>query len=112
MNIIEFTIASYCWNLTVQIDYDNLNIQIKDSYRINSAIDLEIAVNDIMGSVYFKKLAAAGYTRTKKSLIREWRAHNVLYRWGIAKERTGSVDMSQHESALRRFCYFFLSWFY
>ena len=112
MNIINFTIVSYCWNLAVQIDYDNLNIQIKDSYRINNALDLEMAVEDIMGSVYFEKLAAAGYTRTSKSLIREWRAHNVLYRWGYEKERTGTVDFSQHESRFRRFCYFFLSWLY
>ena len=61
---------------------------------------------------YFERIAAAGYTRTKESLIREWKAHNVLYRWGYEKERTGSVDFSQYESRGRRVAYFFLSWLF
>ena len=112
MDIIEFTICSNKFNLKVKIDYKNLNIHIQDSYQMTNAEYLKVAINDILGSVYFEKLTAAGYTRTKESLIREWKAHNVLYRWGIAKERTGSVDMSQNESRFRRFCYFFLSWLY
>ena len=108
----DFTLVTTINNLKVSFDYENLNIHIQDSYLIKDSKIVENAIENILASVYFEKLAAAGYTRTSKSLIREWKAHNVLYRWGIAKERTGSVDMSQHESVFRRFCYFFLSWLF
>lgn len=108
----DFTLVTTIYNLKVSFDYENLNIHIQDSYLIKDSKTVENAIENILASVYFEKLAAAGYTRTKESLIREWRAHNVLYRWGYEKERTGSVDLDQHESRFRRFCYFFLSWLY
>ena len=59
----------------------------------------------------YKELQAAGYTRTLKSEYREWKAHNFLYRLGIARSRTGTTDIAQHESKWRRFCYAILSIF-
>ena len=108
----DFTLVTTIYNLKVSFDYENLNIHIQDSYLIKDSKTIENAIENILASVYFEKLAAAGFTRTKESLMREWRAHNVLYRLGYEKERTGSVDFSQYESRGRRIAYFFLSWFF
>ena len=108
----DFTLVTTIYSLKVSFDYENLNIHIQDSYLIEDAKTIENAIENILASVYFEKLAAVGYSRTKASLIREWKAHNVLYRWGYEKERTGSVDLDQNESRRRRFAYFFLSWLF
>ena len=59
----------------------------------------------------YKKLQAAGYTRTLASEYREWKAHNFLYRLGIARHRTGTCDIDQNEPIWRRFIYAILSIF-
>ena len=35
--------------------------------------------------------------RTKKSLFNEWKAHNILYQYGLWKERTADVDFEFHQ---------------
>ena len=107
-----FDLVSTTQSLQVTINVEALNIHITNSYQVTNSKDIEQIIDMIMNKSCYKYLAAAGFTRTKKSLIREWKAHNVLYRWGYEKERTGSVDFDQNESRFRRFCYFFLSWFH
>ena len=107
-----YTLASGNTILKVTFDYDNLNIHIQDSYQIEDKKELEKAVDHIVESACFETLTGIGYTRTRNSLIREWKAHNVLYRKGHEQKRTGSVDLDQHESCIRRIAYFFLSLFY
>ena len=107
-----FDLVSTTYSLQVTINVEALNIHITNSYQVTNSKDIEQIIDMIMNKSCYKYLAAAGYTRTKESLIREWKAHNVLYRWGVAKERTGSVDLNQNENIFRRITYFFLSWFY
>jgi hypothetical protein len=59
----------------------------------------------------YKELQASGYTRTIKSEYREWKGHNTLYRLGIMRNRTGSVDIDQNEPMWRRLFYAVLSIF-
>lgn len=47
--------------------------------------------------------------RSIKSYIREWRAHNTLFCWGVEQARTRDTDLNVNEKKFRRFCYFFLS---
>ena len=108
----DFTLVTTFYNLKVSFDYENLNIHIQDSHLIKDSKIVENAIENILASVYFEKLAGAGFTRTSKSLIREWKAHTVLHRWGYEKDRTGSVDLNQNESRGRRILYFILSWFF
>ena len=107
-----FDLVSTTYNIQVTMNIEDLNIHIKNSYQVIYSKDIEQIIDMIINKSCYKYLAAAGYTRTKKSLIREWKAHNVLYRWGYEKERTGSVDLDQNESRGRRIAYFFLSWFF
>lgn len=88
------------------ITFSKENIQIKDSYLIKSDGDKEQIIDMMMGSEDFKN---QNYTRSKKSYLREWKAHNFLYSWGIQKQRTKDVDFSEKESLFTRICYFFLS---
>lgn len=99
-------------SVKVTVNIESLNIQIKDSYKVRKASNIKAVMDLIFQSNAYEKLAAAGYTRTKESLIREWKAHTVLYRWGFEKERTGTVDLNQHETPGRRILYAILSIFF
>ena len=96
----------------VRFMYDNpLGFQVKDSHKITRKKDILTCLMGIHNTIDYLNLRSKGYTRTLKSEYREWRAHNVLYRLGIARERTGSVDFDQNESKWRRFIYAILSVF-
>ena len=89
----------------------NPSLHIRNSHRVKKRKDIEAALEYIRAMPEYVALKEAGYTRTPKSEYNEWRAHNVLYRLGIARERTKSVDIDQNESMLRRFVYAVLSIF-
>lgn len=46
--------------------------------------------------------------RTIESLVREWRAHNRLYRWGIFKNRAKDVDLEWPQPWWMKAAYFVL----
>lgn len=46
------------------------------------------------------------------NLINEWRAHNLLYKLGIEKDRTKSVDLNTDNSWYIKVLYTILSIFY
>lgn len=50
--------------------------------------------------------------RTAKSLLREWKAHNILYNMGIEIERTRTSDLDAYEKWYRRVGYFFITLFF
>jgi hypothetical protein len=99
-------------SVKVAINIESLNIQIKDSYKIKKTGNIKAVMDLIFQSNAYEKLAAAGYTRTKESLIREWKAHTVLYRWRYKTEQTGTVDLNQNETRGRRILYTILSIFF
>ena len=68
------------------------NTHIEDSYQIKLRKSME---NEIDYIKELRKVRRYPVTRTTNSYIREWRAHNRLYRWGILKERTKSVDLNE-----------------
>lgn len=84
------------------------NVHIVTSFQITDRKGKEEVIDYILKVA---KEYGFEYKRSKKSWIREWSAHNTLYQWNYQKERTGSVDLNEDESFLRRFCYFFLALF-
>lgn len=86
-------------------------IHIKNSYLIRSNEDIRMVLEYIHGMDEYKKLQEDGYTRTMKSEYREWKVHNLFYRLGILRACTGTTDIAQKESMLRRFGYAILSIF-
>ena len=90
---------------------DNPCLHIENSYRVQKSKHIRYMLEYIHGSVYYEVMRENGYTRTLKSEYREWKAHNVLYRLGICRERTCSCDIDQNESKWKRFAYAILSIF-
>ena len=98
-------------NLKYIIDIEHLNIHVEDSYLIKSKQQIREALDIIMQDSKYAELYDAGFSRTKGSMVQEWAAHNVLYRWGIKKSGTKDVDLDQNETSLRKLGYAFLSAF-
>jgi hypothetical protein len=65
------------------------NIHIEDSYKISKRKD----IIDIMDWIYDNYDNKVIQNRTKSSCINEWIAHNNLYKLGLFKSHTVSVDI-------------------
>ena len=92
----------------IQILFNEKNIHIEDSYRIKDERDMKTILWIVQNASFNRGIS---YLRKRASWIREWKAHNLLYKLGIQKERTRSVDLNENESIYRRIGYFFLSLF-
>lgn len=95
-------------------DIKNLNIHVEDSHRTHSKKEVEALLKEITSEDCqgWKYMVDNGYTRTLASMRDEWCAHNVLYNWGVARARTGSVDMDQGEPPIRKLIYSLLATLY
>ena len=91
--------------------YDALCFRIEKGYSVKSKEDILKTLEVIHLTPEYETLVNLGYTRTIDSEYREWCAHNVLYKLGILRSRTGTVDFGNNESKIRRFGYTILSIF-
>ena len=94
------------------IDSKNLNICVKNSYKIKYSDDIENLLKIICNNPAFAEFKIAGYKRTLPSMRREWEAHNLLYKFGIFKSRTRNTDLDNNESFIRKTGYAVLSFIY
>lgn len=92
---------------TLMVEYSRTNVHINNSYAV-AKTDIPDWIEQIKS---FGKLYGYEYSRSNKSWDREWKAHNVLYKWGIEPNRTKDVDLDEGETLLRRIGYFLLSIF-
>lgn len=92
----------------LKVCYSNTNVHINDSYII-SRRDIPSWVERIKS---FGEQNGYTYSRSNKSWIREWKAHNLLFKWGIEPTRTRDVDLNEDETAIRKVGYFLLSLLY
>lgn len=92
-------------DLIYTIDKEKGNCHIVDSYKITDRKTMEDFVKENLSGEPFN-------CRSIKSYVREWRAHNLLYKWKIKIESSKDVDLDINESKWRRFCYFILSLLY
>lgn len=90
---------------------DNPCVHIENSHLVKDKDDVKRVLERIHETDEYKELVEAGYNRTFKSQYHEWVGHNVLYRLGYAKHRTGSVDIDNNESKWRKVIYAVLSIF-
>lgn len=95
-------------NGNLKVCYSSTNVHINDSYIVGC--------KDIPSWVQCIKSAGEqnGYTysRSVQSWINEWKAHNLLFKLGVAPARTRDVDLNEDETMLRRVGYFLLSLLY
>ena len=90
------------------VDYSKTNVHVNGSYAISSK-DIPDWVRRIKDCGEQNECV---YSRSTRSWINEWRAHNLLFKLGIEPDRTRDVDLDDNESTFRRFCYVILSKLY
>ena len=66
------------------------NIHIENSYRITT----RKLITDIIEFIYEKYSNEVTKNRSKSSCVNEWIAHNNLYKLGLFKSHTVSVDIN------------------
>ena len=86
-------------------------VHIENSHLVKGGSEIKEALRYIHLMDGYKELQASGYTRTAGSEYREWKAHNLHYRLGIARSRTKDCDINQNEPKWRRVIYAILSIF-
>lgn len=93
---------------TILAEISDNNIAILNSYKITSIKDMKSALNTL-------KLKAPDHPTLKRSmmsLVCEWRAHNLLYKLGIKKSHTITVDLESNQNKYMTAGYFLLSLLY
>lgn len=93
----------------IKVFFDKDNICILDSYKVKRSKDMK----QILENVFYASVnRGIFYSRSIKSWLKEWKAHNILYKFGLFRSHTKDVDLTEKESKKRRFAYFILSLFY
>ena len=81
------------YNFKVTITSNNINI--KNSYKVTSRERMKVILNIIKEYVedYGEGIENPFDHSSIKSMIREWVAHNNLYKLGYKKQQTKDVDL-------------------
>lgn len=91
----------------LQITISHKNVNINNSYLIETTREKKEVINYILETASDHGIT---FKRSIKSWLREWKAHNVLFKLGIKKQQTRSVDLNEDENLFRRIGYFLISW--
>ena len=84
------------------MEYDAGNVRIVDSYKVKKEEDmLEVLI-------WFKLKTGYVSRRSMDSWIREWKAHNRMYKMGLFKNHSRDCDLEELEKWHRRLVYWFL----
>lgn len=75
-------------------------VKIIDSYKIT---DRE-KMRDILYAIQYNHPDIC-FNRSNDDLIREWVAHNRLYKWGIRPKKTKDVDLEFNECKIKILIY-------
>lgn len=91
------------------VKFDKNNIHIENSYKISSTKEMKSILTLVNGAAENRDII---YKRTLKSWIKEWQAHNILYKFCIKPSSSKHVDLNENETRSRLFVYNILSLFY
>ena len=80
------------------------NIHVFNSHLI-AGDDLKNEFIDFL----FDFVEGLAENRTKKSMFNEWKAHNILYQYGLWKERTADVDFEFHQKWYHKVGYWLIA---
>ena len=95
-------------DLIITLNKDNTHIE--DSYTITKKEDMKEILEFLRDGTPEDYVI---HIRSLKSQIREWRAHNLLYKLGLFKSRTKDVDLDINADKLfYKVGYFILSVLY
>lgn len=82
------------------------NIKIIDSWKVTKKKDMKRIIKDI---IY--KAPIYNNCRSIRSLVREWRSHNIFYKMGWFVSHTKDCDLQSDEALYRRIVYFIVGRF-
>ncbi len=85
--------------LDIEIEYDNKNVRILNPRAAKHSVFMKTVLQE------FKKRTNYKSRRTLKSWIKEWKAHNRLYKLGLFKEHTVDCDLEENEKPHRLIAY-------
>lgn len=83
----------------VEIQYNSQNVRIVNSYEVRNVKDMIIILR------LFKIKTDYCSKRNLKSWIKEWKAHNRLYRLGLFRSHTKDCDLEENEKLHRLMAY-------
>lgn len=94
------------------IDYKitNTTLTIIDSYKINTYAEMKDILFKIRLKDYFEHSILL--YRTDDSIIEEWRACNLLYRFNICRDKTKDAEFEYPQNWYYKLGYRFLSLLY
>lgn len=74
------------------------NTHIENSYLVKSKNDMR----DILNTIEANSNCGDAVRRIpQNTMVREWRAHNLLYALGVARKRTKDVDLNENPWYIR-----------
>lgn len=85
--------------LGIKFLYDKKNVRILNPRDAKHNLYMKTVLQE------FKKRTNYKSRRSVKSWIKEWKAHNRLYKWGLFKEHTIDCDLEEHEKWHRLIAY-------
>ncbi len=85
--------------LGVRIQYNSGNIRIIDSYKVKDKFDMILILK-----LFIKKTGWIS-KRSVESWLKEWKAHNRLYKLGLFKSHTKDCDLEENEKLHRLIAY-------
>lgn len=85
--------------LRVEIEYNEENVRIKDSYKIRTKEYMKLILTQFKIRTGFKSKRSIG------SWIKEWKSHNRLYRLGLFRKHTVDCDLEENERFHRLIAY-------
>ena len=85
--------------LRVEIEYNENNVRIKDSYKIKTKEYMKLILT------LFKERTGFKSKRSIDSWLKEWKTHNRLYRLGLFRSHTSDCDLEENEKLYRLITY-------
>lgn len=86
----------------VEIEYDAGNVRVLESYKVKNKKVMRYVLE------YFKEREGFKSRRSIRSWVREWVAHNRMYKLGMFKGHTRDCDLEELEGWHRRVIYFII----
>lgn len=88
----------------LKITICSTNIRLHDSFKIKTKEEKLFILHEIVN--VFPEILEY---RTIKSMLREWKAHNILYKLHILRESTKDTDIEFKQKFIFKIGYFLIS---
>ena len=85
--------------LEVEVEYDSENVRIKNSYKVRNKEYMKLILSQFKLRTGFKS------QRSMNSWVKEWKTHNILYKWGLFRKHTKDCDLEENEKLHRLIAY-------